>query len=81
MTHDKFCPASQPGVCQCDLCDPYCSCDLIAAARDDEREKAAQRVDAVLDHRSWCASPPHSPSGCDCGKEIAVAAARGDDGE
>ena len=70
--HDPFCwwTGYKPGVCEC---------AYIAEIRADERKKAAQRVDAVLDHRSWCASPPHSDSECDCGKEIALAAARGEE--
>ena len=68
--HDTFCEAFDGGR--------VCICDEIAMARADEREKAAQRLDAVLDPRSWCSSPPHSDSTCDCGKEIALAAIRGD---
>lgn len=50
-----------------------------AAIRADERERAAERLDAVLDHRSWCAAPPHSRSACNCGREIALDAVRGED--
>lgn len=43
VAHDSLCPALLQ-ACQCELCDPYCACDILAQARFDEREKAAQRV-------------------------------------
>lgn len=46
VAHDQLCPALH--TCQCELCDPYCACDILAQARAegaaDEREQAAQRV-------------------------------------
>lgn len=53
--HDEFCRYHEP-----------CDCELIARVRSDEREQAAQRVQAVriARPRSW---------------EAAVAAARGED--
>lgn len=41
MTHDKFCYSHRLGT-------GYCNCDDIAAARADEREQAAQRVNLAL---------------------------------
>ena len=77
MTHDKFCIYEMAPHLPDSILKMSCSCERIATIRADEREQAAQRVDAVLDHRSWCASQPHSQLDCDCGKEIVIAAARG----
>ena len=46
MTHDKFCEGNGLG-CGEYFCDEPCICDLLAKARADEREKAAQRIDAM----------------------------------
>ena len=74
--HDSLCPAKL-APCDCELCDPYCACDILAQARFDEREQAAQRVAGtkrqllhyLFDSDSWVCVP----------LDWAIAAARGED--
>jgi hypothetical protein len=53
VTHDPFCPARNHST----TWEPeMCVCDLIAKARADEREKAAQRIEELgcSEHCGWC---------------------------
>ena len=72
--HDPLCPA-QLARCHCELCDPYCACDILAQARADERQQAAQRVIYVIDEEH--------PRTCDWAptryEAQLIAAARGED--
>ena len=57
--------------------DNPCICDIIEAVREDERERAANRV-GRLPHSDWCTSLIFDLP-CDCNYALAVAAARGED--
>lgn len=54
MTHDPVCPCS--GICDplgepCSMSGCGCECEGIALGRADEREKAEQRVKALMPER------------------------------
>lgn len=75
MDHDPLCPALYPNV------NGWCMCAFIAGVRADERERAAQRLEAPGLHEEWCvwAKPMPLPGDrCDCYHAECIAAARGD---
>lgn len=78
MNHDPLCPLPDcdyglpKGECMgYEDCWHHCACHVIAEARADEREKAAQRLEAICAHTKYEGCPP-------CSHSKAAAALRGE---
>lgn len=85
--HDPLCLMFCDECDECDDayccldCDGYgCECWIISRVRADEREQAAQRMEAPALHEEWCVWAKPMPLGdrCDCYHARCIAAARGE---
>lgn len=84
MNHDPLCPLPDcdyglpKGECMgYEDCSHHCACHVIAKARAEEREKAAQRLEADLPHYEDC-SLGAGARDCDCERRDAIDAVRGE---
>lgn len=63
MIHDRFCINSKGPCCEwLGDCDCQCLCEFINEIREDEREQAVQRVEAICAHTKYEGCPPCSHS-------------------